>query len=406
MSYEFGRPARGALRDTAPRAVPAGPGRTRRVERRPLPAASLGTERALTAFRYGAPGARPKAYLHAGLHADEPPGMLALHYLRDLLDRADEAGAIRGKVVLVPVANPVGMAQHALGRLLGRFDLECGTNFNRRYPDLAAAVADRVAAGLGPDPAANVALIRGALARAAAEAAAPTEADALRRELLALAVDADIVLDVHCDWQAVVHLYVGTPLWPGAADLAAEIGAEVTLLAEDSGGGPFDEACSRPWWALGERFGPERPIPLACLAATVELRGEADVDDALAAADARGLLRFLQRRGAVAGDPGPLPERRGVVAALEGVEMVRAPAAGLVAYHKHPGDRVRAGEAVADLVDPLADASAAARTPVLSRAGGVLFARRSDRIARPGQILCKIAGEAPLPGRTGDLMAP
>ncbi|MFX8335598.1 hypothetical protein ABTL52_20315, partial [Acinetobacter baumannii] len=80
----------------------------------------------------------------------------------------------------------------------------------------------------------------------------------------------------------------------------------VTLLAEISGGNPFDEAVSGPWWALAKRF-PDHPIPPACFAATVELRGAKLVEDALAASDAAGLHRFLQRRGVIAGDPGPLP---------------------------------------------------------------------------------------------------
>ena len=40
--------------------------------------------RASTVLRFGTPGARPKAYLQAGLHADELPGMLVLHKLARL----------------------------------------------------------------------------------------------------------------------------------------------------------------------------------------------------------------------------------------------------------------------------------------------------------------------------------
>ena len=86
------------------------------------------------------------------------------------------------------------------------------------------------------------------------------------------------MLDLHADNEAVVHLYTGTPLWPDAADIAAETGARAVLLAEISGGNPFDEACSGPWWALARRF-PDAAIPPACLAATVELRSNNDVDD-------------------------------------------------------------------------------------------------------------------------------
>jgi hypothetical protein len=60
------------------------------------------------AHRYGKPGARPKAYLQASLHADEIPGMLAAHHLIGLLDDADKRGEIKGEIIVVPVANPVG----------------------------------------------------------------------------------------------------------------------------------------------------------------------------------------------------------------------------------------------------------------------------------------------------------
>ena len=112
-----------------------------------------------------------------------------------------------------------------------------------------------LAGRLGPDAAANVAAIRAAMARRARRDAEPQgEIAALRHALLGLAHDADLVLDLHADNQAVLHLYLGTPLWPDAADLAAELGARAVLLAEVSGGNPFDEACSGPWWALARRF--------------------------------------------------------------------------------------------------------------------------------------------------------
>ena len=39
-----------------------------------------------------------------------------------------------------------------------------------------------------------------------------TETEALKRLLQSLALDADVVLDLHCDNQAVLHVYTGTPL--------------------------------------------------------------------------------------------------------------------------------------------------------------------------------------------------
>src|SRR5262249_61157541 len=85
--------------------------------------------------RWGPRGARPKAYLHASLHADEIPAMLVLHHLIRLLDEADRAGAIKGDIVVVPMANPIGVAQVINTRHVGRYELAGGGNFNRNWPD-------------------------------------------------------------------------------------------------------------------------------------------------------------------------------------------------------------------------------------------------------------------------------
>lgn len=362
-----------------------------------LPRSAPGNYRVIEVLRFGAPGARPKAYLQAGLHADELPGMLVLRTLAGLLSEAAGRGEILGEVVLVPVANPIGIAQQVQGYLRGRVEAGASANFNRGYADLAPAAGDKLAGQLGADLAANVAAIRAAMAAALAAGAPKTELDAMRDALLALALDADLVLDLHADNEALVHLYTGTPLWPGAADVAAELGAVAVLLAEISGGNPFDEAVSGPWWALARRF-PEAAIPPACLAATVELRSNNAVDGALAEADAAALLRVLMRRGVVAGDPGPLPA--GVEAtALDAMSQVIAPTAGIVVYRAALGAVLAAGDVVAEIVDPLGEA-----VEVRARTGGVLFARHDQPVAWPGKVIGKIAGSVRLPERVGPLL--
>lgn len=362
------------------------------------PQAAGAPPRGITVLRYGTPGARPKAYLQAGLHADEFPGMLVLRHLAADLAEAAGRGEIPGEVVLVPQANPIGLAQHENGVLQGRFEAESGRNFNRDYPDLAAAIGGEIGGRLGPDADANVAVIREAMGTALARIDPPDELSALRKILMGLAFDADIVLDLHADNEALLHLYIGTPLWPAGADLAAEVDARAVLLAEVSGGNPFDEACGGPWWELAKRF-PDAAIPAACLSATVELRSNDDVDDAQARRDAAALLRFLQRRGVVAGEPGPLPRLLCEAAPLEAMQQVRAPAEGLINYRARLGDQVRAGDVVAEIIDPLGEV-----TPVPATTDGLLFARHSQTYAWPGKVIGKVAGTVALPDRTGFLL--
>ena len=51
-----------------------------------------GTQRELVSLHYGQPGAGPKVYIQASLHADELPGMLTAWHLRRHLDALDAAG--------------------------------------------------------------------------------------------------------------------------------------------------------------------------------------------------------------------------------------------------------------------------------------------------------------------------
>lgn len=362
------------------------------VEDIPLPCARLGTRQTLTVHRFGTPGARPKAYIQAALHADETPGLLVAHHLVRLLRSA----TVTGEVVVVPMANPIGLSQVVDGTHVGRYALAGGGNFNRSFADLAAAAGERLRGRLGPDAATNVPLVREALRAAHADLRPEDEVAALRHTLLGLALDADLVIDLHCDMEAVMHLYTGEALWPGAADLAAELGCRAVLLARCSGGNPFDEACSAPWWTLAEWFGPDTPVPPACLAATVELRGKADVSDTLAEADAHAILRVLARRGIVAGDPGPLPAPACEATPLSGLDRLAAPCSGVIVFHRKVGERVAAGDLVAEIVDPTAADPTAGRTPIAARCDGLLMARTNMRFAGLGDLVASVAAAEPV----------
>ena len=97
----------------------------------PLLSPSLGSHKSVSSFHFGTPGGGTKVYIQASLHAEELPGMLAAHHLRPLLEAAEAAGLLRGEVVLVPVANPMGLAQRLDHKPMGRFELDTSENFNR-----------------------------------------------------------------------------------------------------------------------------------------------------------------------------------------------------------------------------------------------------------------------------------
>lgn len=369
-----------------------------------LPTASMGNQRSLRVVRYGNETAGRKAYIQAALHADEPPGILVIHHLMSMLDKAAASGEITGEIVLVPAANPVGLAQWRQEGVVGRFDFATGVNFNRDHFDIAEDVAELVEKKLSDDPGANVFLIRRAMADTLATMSPVEEAAVLKNQLLRLACDADIVLDLHCDLASILHVYLGTPLWPDASDLPAQLGAPVTLLADDSGVTPFDEACSRLWWRLADRF-PEKPIPLACLSATVELRGYADVGHDVARQDAANILLFLMRRGFVRGQVPDLPLLAGAATPLAGVEDVVSPVAGIVVFCCQPGDWIHKGDIVAEVINPLAQTAEDRICRIAAGIDGILYAHNIDRYARPGRTLARIAGKNPLK-KSGENLLP
>ena len=375
------------------------------------PAASPGTRRELLSLHYGAAskpehGAprAPKAYIQCALHADEIPAMLVGAHLRSHLSRLEEQGAIEGEIVLVPMANPIGLSQEALGHHIGRFHLGSGVNFNRGYRHLTADLQTALSGQWSSSDAAhNTQLIR-SQCRAILQQWTPSdEAQALKKVLQLLAIDADVVLDLHCDGQALMHLYAGTPLLTQAQGLARELQAQAVLLARESGDDPFDESVSRHWWELQEQLAPQAPIDLACFSATVELRGQSDVTHEWAEHDAQGILRFLQQAGhlnarAQLSNPGSgaqTPE----ATPLEGVDPITAPMAGVVLFGAQLGQRIEAGQTIGEVLDPLSGHT----EPLISRVSGILFARSATRYAFRGERVAKIAGAKPF--RTGKLLS-
>ncbi len=374
------------------------------IERIALPVVSPGTARHLTVHRYGRRDARPKAYMQAAVHADETPGLLVQHHLIRMLDEADRSDQIKGEIIVVPVANPIGLGQWLNSHMAGRYEFGGAGNFNRGWPDLFAGLPECVAGKLGSDPARNVAAVRAAMGGAIESMQPTTELAGLRHAVCKLAHDADFVFDLHCDDDSLMHLFLIPQHWPDAADLSAEIGSRATMLAEDSGGRSFDESFSTPWTKLAAKVGSATPVPAACLACTIEYRGQSEATDELAEADARALFRFFQRRGLILGDPGPLPTALCDATPLAATDILRSPVAGIVTYRRPLGAYIAKDEIVAEIVDPLADDPLKARTPIKAQTEGTLLSRRAHKMVRPGDSVAKVVGRDPLPYRTGLLL--
>ncbi len=341
----------------------------------------------------------PKVYIQASLHAEELPGMLAAHHLHALLARAEAAGQVVGEVVLVPVANPIGLAQRVSHKPMGRFELDSSENFNRNYPDFARALLPTLRPLLGDDAQANAATVRRAMGDYLARWTPSTELQSMRRTLLTLAFDASVVLDLHCDCEGVVHFFTEEPCWPAMEPLTRYLQCQTILLAKKSGSMPFDECLSSVWWQTALAVAEAGiPIPQGCLSATIELRGEIDVCHDMARADAQAIYSYLQHVGAITGQPSPMPAAQCQATPLAGSETLKAPAAGVVVFAAQVGQMMQLGDLVAEVVDPLSQQT----HRVLAGVAGTFYARIRDRYVHAGNELGKIAGATPF--KTGELL--
>jgi predicted deacylase len=363
----------------------------------PLISPALGTERHLTSFHYGPAGGQ-KIYIQSSLHADELPGMLVAWALRKRLAALEAAGRLRGEVVVVPVSNPIGLNQRLLGQMLGRFETSTASNFNRNFHDLAALVMPRIEHRLSGDAQQNLLAVRAAMREALDEEKPATELESQRLALQRLSYDADVVLDLHCDFEAALHLYTNPDLWPDVEPLARYLHAKASLYALNSIGNPFDEIHSFCWSELRARYGERYPIPNGSISVTIELRGQADVSYAYAERDAQAIVEYLTHRGVIDGTAVPLPPLECAATPFSGTESLLAPMSGVLVFRAPVGERVEVGEPIADIVDPLTDRV----VTIASGVAGVLFARQRTRFATAGMVVAWVVGAEPL--RSGSLL--
>jgi predicted deacylase len=369
------------------------------IQSTPLVSTFIGTRREFVSFHFGTPGKGEKIYIQASLHADEIPAMLTAWRLKQRLIELEKAGRILGEVILVPVANPIGLSQHVLGQFLGRFELNSGHNFNRSFPlPAAAALVERIGSQWTQDADSNTRLLRRAVCDMLADVKPKNEFESLRREMLIMAADADVILDLHCSLEATMHLYTSPASWPAVEPLARYLGASGVLLCGDSGGQSFDEVHTQLWNDVRALLGEGTPLAAPNVALTVEHRGQRDVSYEFAEQDADAIVDYLTYRGVIEGEARELPPLNHPPTPLAGSEQFIAPASGVVVYRAQVGAHLKAGDPVFDIVDPITDEV----TTLTTKNDGVFYMRRAIRFVIAGAPMGRVTGAVPF--RTGVLI--
>lgn len=309
---------------------------TERIEFEALPSASahtfdLAVTRLADASWLSVPirvfvGARPRPRLAAiaGVHGDEPEGMLAL---LDFAAQCDPA-RLHGTVVLVPVANPPAFAAHQR-----RSPLD-GTDLNRTFPG-------------NPDG---------------------TPSERLAHRLIQdIVTGADFVFTLH-SWYAtgIVVPYVEVP---GEGDEVSRRSREAAVAAG------FTRIREGGWQrgVLGYTA-VERGVPVM----EAEIGGHGMSTSENRAAYIEHLTRLLQHLGILDGDP---PRNPRVEFFTRG--LLYAPTGGMLRLHVREGDAVETGAILATITDLHGDRLADMRAP---RDGLVAAVRRFVSV-NPGDLV-------------------
>lgn len=304
---------------------------------------------------------RPLAYVQANVHGGELQGNAAILALFDLLEKE----APRGSLVLVPRVNPIAASQQVGDYVAGVYDFGSGQNFNRGYLYLTGPSRASSAPYVDVDAFAAVhrdatlseirdgfhEALKAAL-HAIRESAATWGLDTRLEFALAiqeLAVEADVVLDLHTGDRAPRYLYAPE----GAVAATRAFGIPFVLEVPPRFAGALDEATFVPWNDLSEAFKrvERSDVRRFVDGFTVELGSMNAFSLAQGAEDARRIASALRYYGILDGEPDE-PAYRISSCAVADYQSIAAPAGGLVDAVVPPGSPVRKGDLLARLVDP------------------------------------------------------
>jgi len=255
---------------------------------------------------------RPRLVAIAGIHGDEPEGMLALQDYWKTVD----PDKLRGSVILVPVANPPAFAAHQRRSPLDGLDL------NRIFPGEAEGT--------------------------------PSErlAHRLLHEIIA---GSDLVFTLH-SWYAtgIVAPYVE---FPSGDDHVAKRS--------------FEAARAAGFRRIREGHWPEGVLGRATCAMGIPLIGAEIGGHGMStaenrAADMEHLTRLLQHLGILPGSPPPNPTPE-----LYARGQLYAPAGGMLRLHVSAGESVEAGALLATITNLHGEPVAEMRAPYAGLVAGV-----------------------------------
>lgn len=321
-----------------------------------------GNNLSIPVFRMKSENPGPKVYLQSSVHAAEVQGNAVIYELLNYLTKHPD---FSGEFVFVPFCNPYGLELRFGEFTYGRFDPSTGENWNRGYFDVHKDLdIPKFVESLSADSDLEIINLkfRKELRKAvddytaSLKQAGTTYGKGLNAILQSLAVDADIVLDLHCDSCSLPHVY--TPAY--LESLAKDLPVNYFVSFPNEFSGALDEAVALPWWTLREELRKQRNIPEEALpkmeAYTVELGNMETVSFSTAKEQAQGILEFLAKRNVLKISENISPsdsknvDATKFVADVSDFQRIYADKAGLIDFSVSLGTKLNAGDPVAKIL--------------------------------------------------------
>ena len=300
-------------------------------------------------FNSNLPG--PKVYIQSTIHGAEVQGNIVLYHLLKHLQGAE----LQGEITLVPNCNPVGSNLKSGEYTLGRFDPVNGQNWNRGYHYDKELIAE-YASSINTDS--DINKIKAEYRRRLKDSIEAKLhnpwglglAECLNLKLQKMALEADIVLDLHNGPVSTRHIYV--PEY--AKESAKYFNIPNVILIPNVFSGALDEATFCPWWALKDRLEkkyPEKEWDFGIEAFTVEMGSQEVIEFDSGVADSVSILTYLSYQQCFVAEQYTPKEmvRRAVY--LKDYKVLYSQFGGMVEYVAKLGTAIEKGEVLAKVLN-------------------------------------------------------
>ena len=297
----------------------------------------------------------PTVYIQASVHGAELQGNKVILNLINFFSK----NTFAGKIIFVPIANPMGMNQKLGNSTYGRFNPETGNNWNRNFIDITDDTDKSSEFNLDHFYKTNVNKKWDQIKLKFKKELTSCYSNLLNKPnsicndrhlfilLQKLAASADIVLDLHTGPAATRYIYAADFLQTKALDL----NFPHYLFIPSKFAGAMEEACFMPWVNLQKKFKSHNiDIPNDFEVYTIELGNEETIDSTAAEIDTLRILTYLKKRKLFNKKLPKLQKNKTTYSCkLEKVRSYYSPIGGLIEYLKRPGEAVKKGEVLAQI---------------------------------------------------------